>query len=476
MENKTVFDTIVVGAGVVGTSIFNKLTRLGKKCLLIDKASDVATGASKANSGIVHAGYDPEPGTMKAKMNVRGNKLYPSICKRLGIKLNKCGALVVGDDREKVEALYKRGIENKVYVEIWDRDKIVSKVPNISDSVSVALYARDSYVVSPYLFTIALADEAVLNGGKIALEEDIVLIKKVNDIFEVETKNQIYRARTLVNSAGSGYNEIAKLVGAEEYPLTFRRGEYFVFDKVKDFDVPCTLFPLPTSLGKGVLVTPTVDGNFLVGPTSEAEVEPSTKTTAQGLADIKAKSALVLKDINFRNSIRQFSGVRVICGDDFVVEKSKKVDGLVNLAGICSPGLTSAPAIAEYVAKLLGFDGKEKQNLKKIAPYRLFKNMTKTEQKRLIKENKDYCKIVCKCEEITLGDVNFALNRPLKICSVDAVKRRTNAGMGRCQGGFCFTKVVQAISKQCKIEYRKVKKENRGSEVCICDIREVEND
>lgn len=475
MEKKNVFDTIVIGAGVVGASVFNKLTRIGKKCLIIDKASDVATGASKANSGIVHAGYDPKPNSLKAKLNVRGNKMYPAICKRLGIKLNKCGALVVGDDIEKVKKLYERAQENGVYAEIWNRYQIAQKVPNIADCVTTALYARDSYVVSPYLFTIALTDEAILNGGKVSLEEDITKIEKQEGVFVVTTQKGQYFSKNLVNSAGSGFNEISKLVGGEEYPLQFRRGEYFVFDKVKDFYVPCTIFPLPTNIGKGVLVTVTVDGNFLVGPTSE-ESDTSTKTTAQGLLDIKTKSSLILKNINFKNSIRQFSGVRVISGDDFIVEKSKKVENLINLAGICSPGLSSAPAIGEYVAKLLGYSLKEKENLKKIEPYIMFKNKPKAEQKRLCQENKDYCKIVCKCEDITLADVNFALNRPLKVCSVDGVKRRTNAGMGRCQGGFCFTKVVQAIAKQRKIDYKDVKKENRGSEVCLADIRGIEND
>ncbi|MDE6583107.1 MAG: FAD-dependent oxidoreductase [Clostridia bacterium] len=280
-----IFDCIVIGAGVVGSSIFNKLTRIGKSCLLLDKASDVATGASKANSGIVHAGYDPKPNSLKAKMNVRGNQLYPQICERLGVKLNHCGALVVGNDMEKVTALHERAKINGVETEIWDRAQIKEKVPCISDDVTCALYAVNSYVVSPYLFTISLADEGVLNGGEIALEEDIVSVKK-GEYFEIKTQKTTYFSRFIVNSAGAGYNDVAKILGAEEKELIFRRGEYFVFDKAYNIDVPCTVFPLPTKVSKGILVTPTVDGNFLVGPTSD-ESDTSKKVTLDGLESIK---------------------------------------------------------------------------------------------------------------------------------------------------------------------------------------------
>ena len=475
MNKNNVFDVLIVGGGVVGACVLNKLTCIGKKCLLIDKASDVATGASKANSGLVHAGYDPKPNTLKAKLNIRGNKLYPKLCKRLGVKLDKCGALVLGDDETQLDNLYQRGLENKVYVEKWNRNQILEKVPDLADHITCALYARDAYIVSPYFFTISVTDEAVLNGAKVSLEEDLVSVEKKDDIFEVVTKKATYYAKQIVNSAGAGYNEVAKLLKAEEYPLEFRRGEYFVFDKIKDFNVPCTLFTMPTKLGKGVLITPTIDGNFLLGPTS-TESDTQTKVTSEGLDEIRKKAQLIVKNINFRNAIRQFSGVRVISGDDFVVEKSKVTDGVINIAGICSPGLTSAPAIAEMVTKLLGFSLKEKENLKPLKRRVLFKELSKAKQIQLCKENKNYCSIVCKCEEITKGDVIEALNRPIKVASVDAVKRRCNAGMGRCQGGFCFTKVVAQIIKERKIAYEQVKKENRGSEVCLADIREVNND
>ncbi len=469
---KKVFDCCVIGGGVVGAAIFNKVVRVGKSCLLLDKASDVATGASKANSGIVHAGYDPEPNTLKAKLNVRGNALFPSLCERLNVPLLRCGALVVGDDESKIQALQQRAKQNGVVAQVWDRQQILQKVPNIADNITTALYAPSSAVVSPYYLTISLVDEAILNGGVVSLEEDLLSVTKQENMFEIKTKKSVFYAKQIVNSAGAGFNEVSKIIGTEKHKLVFRRGEYFVFDKTSDLDVPLTIFPLPTEIGKGVLVTPTIDGNHLVGPTSE-ESDTKTVVTQQGLASIKNKAAMSVKNINFKQAIREFSGIRCICGDDFVIEKSKKVSGVVNLAGICSPGLTSAPAIAEMVVNLLGFKPEEKKSLKLLPKYTLFKDMRKSEQREAIKRDERYGQIVCKCEKITKGDVVAALNRPLQIHSVDGVKRRTNAGMGRCQGGFCFTKVVRAICDERGLEYEKVLKENRGSEVAKGDLRKI---
>lgn len=465
-------DCLVIGGGVVGAAIFNKLTRIGKRVALIDKASDVATGASKANSGIVHAGHDPEPGTLKAKLNVEGSGIFPALCKRLSVPLKNCGALVVGDDYNKVKALYDRGQINKVKgLEILNREQLLKIVPNLQDNITVGLYAKTSSIVSPYLLTITLAEEGIINGGKVFLEEDLVSCKKQGGVYVVTTKKNTFETRYIINSAGAGYNEVANILGAETYDIKFRRGEYFVFSKQSTTRVPCTIFPLPTAIGKGVLITPTVDGNFLVGPTGQ-DSDDVTKTTADGLNEIRAKAGLIIKDINFKNAIREFSGIRVISGDDFIIENSKKAEGVVNIAGICSPGLTSAPAIANYVCKLLKFPTKELENLKKIEPYKMLKDYPVKVQNEMIARDKNYGEIVCKCEKITKGDVLNALNRPLKVRSVDAVKRRTNAGMGLCQGGFCFTKVVNAIREVRKIRYEDVLKENRGSEVAVGDIRD----
>lgn len=469
------YDCVVIGGGVVGASIFNKLVRLGKSVALLDKASDVSTGASKANSGIVHAGYDPMPNTLKAKLNVEGSEIFPKLCKRLNVPIKNCGALVVGDDMEKIKNLYERGKQNGVKrLEILNREKIKQLMPDISDSITCALYAKTSCIVSPYLFTINLCEEGIINGGEVFLEEDIESVKKVKG-FVLKTKRNTFFAKNIINSAGAGYNDIAKILGSEEYEIQFRRGEYFVFSKTSNLNVPCTIFPLPTKKGKGVLITPTVDGNFLVGPTSE-RCENETVTTDLGLNDIKEKAKNILPNINFKNAIREFSGIRTICGEDFIIEKSKKVKNVINIAGICSPGLSSAPAIANMVASLLGYSLEERKNLKRLKEIKLLKDYDEETQNEMIRQNKDYGEIVCKCEKITKGDVINTLNRPLKIRSVDGVKRRTNAGMGICQGGFCFTKVVNLIKDVRKIKYEEVLKENRGSEVALGNIREVKDE
>ena len=469
------YDCVVIGGGVVGASIFNKLVRLGKSVALLDKASDVSTGASKANSGIVHAGYDPMPNTLKAKLNVEGSQIFPKLCKRLNVPIKNCGALVVGDDMEKIKNLYERGKQNGVKrLEILNREKIKQLVPDISDGITCALYAKTSCIVSPYLFTINLCEEGIINGGEVFLEEDIESVKKVKG-FVIKTKKNTFFAKNIINSAGAGYNDIAKILGSEEYEIQFRRGEYFVFSKTSSLNVPCTIFPLPTKKGKGVLITPTVDGNFLVGPTSE-RCENETVTTDLGLNDIKEKAKNILPNINFKNAIREFSGIRTICGEDFIIEKSKKVKNVINIAGICSPGLSSAPAIANMVASLLGYSLEERKNLKRLKEIKLLKDYDEETQNEMIRQNKDYGEIVCKCEKITKGDVINTLNRPLKIRSVDGVKRRTNAGMGICQGGFCFTKVVNLIKDVRKIKYEEVLKENRGSEVALGNIKEVKDE
>ena len=476
---KKTYDAVIIGGGVVGAAVFNKLVRIGKKVALIDSASDVATGASKANSGLIHAGYDPEPGTLKAKLNVEGAKLYPKICKRLSLPLKVCGALVVGDDKKKVQALYTRGIQNGVKeLYILNRKELLKILPDLQEHIIVGLYAKTSALISPYLLTVSLCEEAIINGGELFLEEDLESCQKEKDIFILKTKKGTFKTKkgtfktkNIINSAGYGYNDVAKILGTEEYPLEYRRGEYFVFSKDSTTKVPCTLFPLPTEKGKGVLITPTVDGNYLVGPTSEKS-DYETITTENGLKEIKEKAGLILNKVDFKNAIRVFSGVRTICGKDFIVEKSK-TNGIINLVGICSPGLSSAPAIANMVAKLLGFGTKELKDLKKIEPYKMLKEYPIKEQNEMIKKNKDYGEIVCKCEKITKGDIVAVLKRPIKIHSVDAIKRRTYAGMGICQGGFCFTKVVNIIAKTRKMKYEDVLKENRGSKVAVGDIREV---
>lgn len=464
-----IYDVLIFGGGVVGCSIASDLARSGYFVCLVDKASDVSTGASKANSGLVHAGFDAKVGSLKAKLNVEGNRMYPSLCSRLGLPLKKTGALVAGNNLDTVKELYQRGLTNGVKnLFILNQTDMLKLVPNLNKNITIGLYAKDAYIVSPYLLTICLAEEAIVNGAKFELEFTAKKIAYKNGIFEVSNNNKTLLARKIINCAGAGVNDIQKLLKLKTYPVEFRRGEYFVLDHSQGHIAPLTMFPLPDKHSKGVLVTPTIDGNVLVGPTSYPS-DDSTKTTALGLNEIKEKSAFLLENINFRESIRVFSGVRSIVGEDFIIEQTK--ENVLTIAGICSPGLSAAPAISKYAIEKFGLVYNPTKKTKQISPYFLFKDLSSKKQNELISLEPSYGELICKCENITKGDILFALNRPLKINSLDGIKRRVRAGMGRCQSGFCMMPVAEIISKARKLPLEQIIKENQGSNLVVGDIR-----
>ena len=466
-----IYDVLIFGAGVVGTCLATDLARSGYSVCLVDKASDVSTGASKANSGLVHAGFDAKPGTLKAKLNVEGNKMYPSLCKRLGLKLRKLGAVVIGNNTQTVKELYDRGIANGVKnLFVLSREELLKILPNITENVTCGLLAKDAYVVCPYLLTICMAEEAIIIGATVLLEFDAKKIRKNNGIFEISDGKTTVFAKKVINSAGAGVNDVAKLLKTETYPIVFKRGEYFVLEQSEAHIAPVTVFPLPEKGSKGILITQTLDGNILVGPTSY-ESDDSTKTTREGLNLVAEKSGLLLSNVNLRKSIRQFSGVRTICGDDFVIEQSKIDNDVLTLAGICSPGLSSAPAISKYAIEKMGLIYNPTIKNKQIEPYFLFKDLKNAEKNQLLSKDHTYGELVCKCENITKGDILNALDRPLKIHSVDGIKRRVRAGMGRCQGGFCSIPVAEIIAKTRKIPLEEVLKENKNSNVFTYPIR-----
>lgn len=466
-----IYDVLIFGAGVVGTCLATDLARSGYSVCLVDKASDVSTGASKANSGLVHAGFDAKPGTLKAKLNVEGNKMYPSLCKRLGLKLRKLGAVVIGNNTQTVKELYDRGIANGVKnLFVLSREELLKILPNITENVTCGLLAKDAYVVCPYLLTICMAEEAILNGATVLLEFDAKKIRKNNGIFEISDGKTTVFAKKVINSAGAGVNDVAKLLKTETYPIVFKRGEYFVLEQSEAHIAPVTVFPLPEKGSKGILITQTLDGNILVGPTSY-ESDDRTKTTREGLNLVAEKSGLLLSNVNLRKSIRQFSGVRTICEDDFVIEQSKIDNDVLTLAGICSPGLSSAPAISKYAIEKMGLIYNPTIKNKQIEPYFLFKDLKNAEKNQLLSKDHTYGELVCKCENITKGDILNALDRPLKIHSVDGIKRRVRAGMGRCQGGFCSIPVAEIIAKTRKIPLEEVLKENKNSNVFTYPIR-----
>ena len=472
--NKSIYDVAVFGGGVIGSSIFNALVKSGYNVVLIEKGLDLAVGATKANSAIVHAGYDAEPNTLKAMLNVEGNKMFPSMCKRLGLPLKKIGSYVIGDNVKAVNDLYNKGKINGVKnLKVLNKKQLQKKLPNLSDNITYGLICKNSFVVSPYLLTVCLAEEGVVNGGKVLLNFQTESIIKSENVFKISNGQTIIYANNIVNSCGSGYNDLAKLIGSEQYDITFKRGEYYVLDHSEKNLVPSTIFPLPSQHGKGILVTPTIDGNILVGPTSYLS-DASTKTTSEGLKEISEKCKALINNVNLAKCIRNFSGIRTIVGNDFVIEKSKKVDNVINLAGICSPGLSSSPAIAKYVMKLLGFKYNINKKSIKIKPYTNLNTMSLKQKNALIKSNEDYGKIICKCENISKGEIIDAIHRPITPITTDAIKRRVRAGMGRCQGAFCLDRVINILATENNCELHNINKEMPNSEIIVANIKEVQ--
>ncbi|MFI3167663.1 MAG: NAD(P)/FAD-dependent oxidoreductase [Bacillota bacterium] len=465
------YDIAVIGGGVIGCEIARKLTSLSQSVALIEKCADVASyGATKANSGIVHAGFDCKVGTLKAKLNVLGSEMYPKLCKRLSVELDNCGALVVGksEDEEKIQHLFAQGVQNGVKnLQIIHKEEIAKYIKNPNPQIEVALYAGTSSVVSPYHLAIAMAEEAVINGCDAYFNSGVTAIQKTADHFKITAGENIINAKIVINACGGGAQKINEIAGAEKFETTFARGEYMLLDLSEKDIVSATIFPLPTKLGKGVLCSPTAHGNIIIGPTAIATKGDDTVVTPEGLDYIKQNLAQMVRGVNFRKNIRVFSGVRAVSGDDFIIEKSKCVENFLYLGGICSPGLSSAPAIANYVCELLGDDCdlKPLENQKFRTPYKITSHMTDEELNQTISKDPAYGEIVCRCEKITRGEILEAINSPLSPTTIDGIKRRVRAGMGRCQGGFCMPTIMEIISKQKNIPMEEITKFGKGSEI-----------
>ena len=463
------FQVAIIGGGIVGACLFSELTRKGVSCVLLEAASDVSNGSTKANSGIVHAGYDPVPNTLKARFNIRGNQLYPAMCARLKIDILQCGTLVVTDEanREGLNVLYERGLANGVQgMRIIEREELHAMEPNLADNIDIGLYAPTGAVISPYLTCIALCEEGVVNGGKVLLNFKVDKIEKQGDNYQIFAQDKSVSAKYIVNCAGVGANAINALVNAPQVPVKFVKGEYLLLDKSQNGFVNRPIFPLPTKAGKGILALPTLHGNIMLGPTAIPCEANDTTVDAEGIAQIKQKVELSVKKPNYKKVIKLFAGVRVISGDDFVVEHLSDTHYFYT-AGICSPGLTAAPAIAEYLVDEMIKDGlaTTPHTFVPRKPYISTEKLSKKELKELIKQNPAYGKIVCRCERITEGEIIDALNSPLHPTDVDAIKRRVRPTMGRCQGGFCLPKVIKLIAKHYGIAEESVCLNGAGSEI-----------
>ena len=469
-----VYDIAIIGAGVVGGLIARALSRYDIKICILERKNDVAMGASMANSGIVHAGFDAVNGTLKAKLNVQGSKMMPKIAKDLGVKYINNGSMVIGfskEDEETIKELYNRGIKNGVEdLSVITGDEARKIEPNLNEDVTCALYAKTGAIVCPYELTIAAVGNAMDNGVELKTNFEVKDIKKENDEFLIKSEDNEVRAKLVINAAGINSDEIAKMVGDESFSIHPRKGEYTLLDKECGDYIKSTIFGTPTKMGKGILTTPTVDGNLLIGPTSEdIEDRDNKETTEEGIKKVIDGSKKNIKNIPYSKVITSFTGLRSTPSTgDFIINIK---DNFVNVAGIESPGLSAAPAIAEYVLDLIkesGFSLIEKKNyIEKRRAYHEFKMLPQEEKNKIIKENPDYGKIICRCEEVSLGEIIYAIDQNPKAQDIDGIKRRTRATMGRCQGGFCTPSLIEILANKLNVPFEEITKKGNDSYMTI---------
>ncbi len=469
------YDVAVIGAGVVGSMITRELSKYNIKVALLERCKDCAMGARKAKSAIVQAGFDAVAGTLKGKLNVRGVELMKKVCKELNVPLKNNEALVVAFSEEELphlQQLLERGVANGVPgLRIVDREELVSLEPNIGDTAVGALVAPTSSIVCPYELTIAGVENAVTNGAEFLRNCLVRGIRKEGGDFVLDTTSGEISATYVINAAGTHSGEVASLIGDNSIEIVVRHGDYYLLDKSQGNLVSRTIFQCPTKMGKGVLVSPTVDGNLIVGPSAEdIDNSDDTATTNVGLEKIYVNAIKSVPAVSLRNAITSFSGNRAHpTSDDFIIGSSEVDKNFINVAGIESPGLSSAPAIAEMVDGIInelsgGFEKKADFDGTRPAPVR-FREMSTEERAELIKKNKAYGRIVCRCETITEGEILDAIHAPAGARDVDGVKRRTRAGMGRCQGGFCGSKVVELLARELNVPMNEITKFGGASKI-----------
>lgn len=463
-------DITIIGAGVVGCAIARELSRYNLDVLVIDKNEDVAEGVSKGNSGIIHSGYNERKGTLKAKLNIEGNKLIEDLAKELQFPFKRNGALVLAFNEEEVERLHflkKNGEELGIEgLKVISKEEVLSLEKNISENVVAALYVENSGIVSPYEMTLALGENAYENGVEFKLGKEVIDIKKKNGSYNVLLNNkEVIETKFIINAAGLGGALINNLVCENKYEINGIKGQYCLFDKVAGGSCKKTLFQVPGKFGKGVLVTPTVDGNLLLGPNAKAE--DGLNTTKEGINEIVEKGKRTMANIPLARVLTTFSGIRPkIEGDDFIIGENE--ENFINVIGIDSPGLTAAPAIGKYVVDIIRNKVKLEEKSTFIKNRKRFVRMSELsieEKNKLIKENPSYGNMVCRCEFVTEGEIIDAITRPLGARTIDGIKRRTRALMGGCQGIGCMLPVAMKLSKELGIDISEVKKNSSSSSV-----------
>lgn len=471
------YDVIIIGAGVTGSSVARQLSRYNASVCVLEKCEDVCSGTSKANSAIVHAGFDAAEGSLMAKMNVRGNEMMGQLAEDLDIPFKRNGAMVVCIHKEAIDGLktlYDRGIANGVKeLRILNREECLELEPNLSDNVEGALYAPTSGIICPFMLNIAMAENAAVNGVEFRFNTGVEAISRDDEgIWHLRTNNGEYTARYVVNAAGVYADTIHNMVSANKIKITPRRGDYCLLDKEVGSHVKHTIFPQPTNLGKGVLVSPTIHGNLIVGPTAvDLENKEGNNTTAAGISDLIAKANDHVKNLPMRKVITSFAGLRAHeANHEFIIKEVEDAPHFIDCAGIESPGLTSCPAIGEMVGGMLKdmMNLTEKENwISKRKGILNPQELSLEERNELIKKEPAYGNIICRCESISEGEILDAIHRPLGARSLDGVKRRTRAGMGRCQAGFCSPRVMEILHRELGLPYEEVTKSGGRSNIVL---------
>ena len=474
------YDVIIIGAGVTGAATARELSRFRLRAAVLEAKADVAMGASGANSAIIHAGYDAKPGTAMARTNVAGNELYDRWRDELHIPFTRNGSLVLAFNEEDMDTLHKlcdQGVQNGVTGQrILSGEEVRQMEPNLSEDIIGALYEPMGGITSPYQAVVALMENAAQNGVDVYLEHPVIEIKKDRNGFIIHTPGGDFHTKLIVNCAGVQADSIARMAGDDSFSIIPRRGEYCLYDKREGADVSHTLFQPPGQLGKGILVTPTVDGNLLTGPTArDIEDKDDTGTTDIGIGEVLIKSAMSVPGLNNRGVIRTFAGLRAQASTgDFILGESETVPGLIHGAGICSPGLSAAPAIgrelADAVCRLVPCEeNTDFDPVREAIPH--FRESDWEMRERLIREDPRYGRIVCRCETVTEAEIVAALHRPLPARTLDAIKRRTRAGMGRCQGGFCTPRLMEIIERELGIPILEQTKKGGASKIVTGRIK-----
>ena len=475
------FDIVVIGAGVSGCAVARELSRYNADVLVIDKCEDVCCETSKANSAIIHAGFDAAEGSLMARLNVRGSEMMDALCEDLDIPFKRNGALVVCTHKEELSGLtdlYNRGVANGVKgLKILSKEEAFEMEPNLNGNVEGALYAPTSGIICPFHLTIALAENAAENGVKFKFDTEVTDIEKKDGYYVLKTNTGDIETKYVVNAAGVYADVIHNMVSEKKLKITARRGDYCLLDKTAGNFVSKTVFSQPSKMGKGILVSPTIHGNLIVGPTAiDIDDKESTATTREGLDDLIAKAGETVNNLPIRQVITSFAGLRAHeAGHEFIIEEVEDAKQFIDCAGIESPGLSSSPAIGEMVADILVklMNLKKKDNF--ISKRKGILNpatLSLEERNKLIKENPAYGNIICRCESVTEGEIVEALHRIIPARSLDGVKRRTRAGMGRCQAGFCSPRTMEIIERELGIPQEEITKSGGESRIVVGRTKE----